>query len=153
MKKIAAVLCSLLCAALALFAFAACSNDEPQEIKLSFDRQEAYFTGSTPLYPIAGETPTEGDTVESAVIVISSDISARMVLALEYDEGQQDIPGLVISVNGAPAADLRDGMTLYTSPQAETQANVSVQIYLENDSPTANAGKTLTFSFELSVME
>lgn len=152
MKKIIALLCAL-CAACAFVAFSACKDDKPQQVNLNFDRQEAYFTSSTPLYPIAGTIPSQGDTVERADVVISSDIAVRMVLSLEYDEGQADLPGLMISVNGTAAMDMEDGMILYTSPEAETQTTVSLAIYLANGSPSSNKGKTLGFSLALSALE
>lgn len=151
MKKIIVLLCAM-CAACAFVALSAC-KDKPQQVNLNFDRQEAYFTSSTPLYPIAGTIPSQGDTVERADVVISSDIAVRMVLSLEYDEGQADLPGLMISVNGTAAMDMEDGMILYTSPEAETQTTVSLAIYLANGSPSSNKGKTLGFSLALSALE
>lgn len=152
MKKIVAAL--LLGAACAAAVASGCVKDgEEKQISLSFDKQTAYFTSQTELYPIAGETPAEGDAVESAVVTISADMAVRMALKVIYDEGQEDIPGLVVSVNGASATDFADGMTLYLSPKAETQARISLQIYLESDSPVSNAGKTLGFSLELTEAE
>lgn len=149
-KKLAALTFAAVCA---LGLAAGCGDGEKQPITLSFDSQTAYFTSQTELYPIAGEVPADGDAVESATVRISSDAAVRMVLRVVYDEGQQDIPGLVVSVNGGTASDFADGMALYTSPKAETSAEVGLQIWLGKDSPAANAGRTLGFSLELSALE
>ena len=149
-KKLAALTFAAVCA---LGLAAGCGDGEKQPITLSFDSQVAYFTSQTELYPIEGEVPAEGDAVESATVRISSDAAVRMVLKVIYDEGQQDIPGLVVSVNGGTASDFTDGMALYTSPKAETSAEIGLQIWLEKDSPITNAGRTLGFSLELSALE
>lgn len=147
---------ALLCIPAALCMLTACTPYEsarPQEITLSFDKTEAYFQSTTPLYPIMGDTPAEGDPVESATVVMNSDIAVRMVLTLKYDEGQAAIPGLVVSVNDGAAIDFTDGAVLYTGAEAQTSCTLSLEIYLEKDSPVENAGKSLGFSLELSALE
>ena len=84
MKKILVFLTVVL-----LFAFVGCNSDTPQqkEIILSFDSQTAYFASETPLYPIAGETPAEHDSTETATIVISANEASKMRLEMTNTGG------------------------------------------------------------------
>ena len=129
-------------------------GEQPQEITLSFGQDTAYFTGRTELYPVSGEEPATDDPVERATVTINASGAAKMQLSLEYVQGMQDIRGLVISANGGAAADVENGMVLYTSAAAETTATIEVEIYLEQSATYEDtAGKTLQFVFVLEQVE
>ena len=123
------------------------SGGKDKEIKLSFDKNTAYFTSQVALSPIAGEVPAEGDAAERATVTITVENAERIRLCVEYEEGQSGIEGLMIAVDGE-VKDLTDGVVRYEGePQAER--SFSVVIYLEKDAPITSAGKTLSFSFVL----
>ncbi len=146
----------LIAALLAVFALAGCNinaDKEPQKIELRFGQEEAYFTGKTDLYPIAGEYPEGEDAVDSAEVTLLAEPAAQLRLSLRYVEGQEDIEGLAVSVNGGPAAAVEDGMILYNGAEKEGEAVVLVRFWLEKDSPYSNAGKQLRFVFVLSAAE
>lgn len=154
MKRRIAALFVLVLALIAAF-IVGCVDDThgPQEIELSFDKDTAYFTSQTELYPIKGEEPADEDPTENATVKISADVAVRMVLTVRYEENQQYLEGLMVIVNGGSAQEFTDGTVLYISDTAETQAEVDLTIYLEKGSPVTNAGKTLSFELELSALE
>lgn len=123
------------------------SGGKDKEIKLSFDKNTAYFTSQVALSPIEGETPAEGDAAERATVTISAENAERICLSVEYEEGQSEIEGLMIAVDGE-AKELTDGAVLYEG-EPQSEHSFSVVIYLEKDAPITSAGKTLSFSFVL----
>lgn len=146
MKKLAILLLSLL----VVFAAVGCNDDgKKQEIILTFGGDSAYFTGTTSLYPIAGETPVAGESFESATVILKSDTATKMALSIDYAEGIEDIEGLMIRVDGTAQA-MKDDLVLYESTVEETEKQLSVEIYLKHDAPTTVRGKTLEFYFVLS---
>ena len=148
MKKILVFLAAVL-----LFAFVGCNSDTPKEIVLSFDSQTAYFASETTLYPIAGETPAEQDSTETATIIISANEASKMRLEMT-NTGDTTIEGLMVRVNeGTPIAFDQETVILYESASAETSATLLVEIYLAADTPASSANKTLTFSLQLSYEE
>lgn len=123
------------------------SGGKDKEIKLSFDKSTAYFTSQVALSPIAGEVPAEGDAAERATVTITAENAERIRLCVEYEEGQSEIAGLMIAVDGE-AKDLTDGVVLYEG-EPQSEHSFSVVIYLGKDAPITSAGKTLSFSFIL----
>lgn len=127
-----------------------CEDSSEQKVGLSFDRSTAYFEGKAELYPVAGDTPADSDTAERAVITVRSDEAVTMQLTLSFAENSETIDGLAVIVNGAAPISVTDGMQLYVSAVAETQAEISLVFFIKKDAPLSDRGKTLQFVFELS---
>lgn len=130
-----------------------CKESSEQKIGLSFDRSTAYFEGQSALYPIAGDTPADGEAVERAVVTVRSDKAVEMSLTISFAENSDVIEGLAVVVNGAAPAPVTDGMQLYRSDTAETQAEISLTFFIRKDAPLTDRGKTLQFVFALSEWE
>lgn len=127
-------------------------ENTPQDktITLQFDQQTAYFTGSSPLYAIAGDLPAEGDFVERATVKLTASDDVKMQLKLVYGNGSVDIPDLMVQVNGGTPIAVRDGAILYTSQEEEKEATLSVVFYLTKDAGAQSMQKTLRFALELN---
>ena len=150
MKKIVL----LVFAFLLLLAPAGCSNpDSPQQVELSFGSETAYFSGQEELYPIAGDTPAEGDAVEEAAVTLRAQPAAVLVLTLQYAEGAQTLDGLMVKVDGNAPVAVSDGMTLYQSAGAESEKQVTLVFYLSHEAPLSDRGKSLNFNLVLHEAE
>ena len=147
MKKIAA--CSILLLFVLLFAIG-CDTPKKQEkpLELSFDKQTAYFTSTTELSPIDGETPTSGDAVERATVILTASESVRMRLVMTRT-GEVKVSGLCVRVNGNTVSEFEDTLVLYTSANAEQRAEVTIELWLKANTPATEAGKTMAFELTL----
>ena len=122
MKKIVL----LVFAFLLLLAPAGCSNpDSPQQVELSFGSETAYFSGQEELYPIAGDTPAEGDAVEEAAVTLRAQPAAVLVLTLQYAENAQTLDGLMVKVDGNAPVAVSDGKETVGAPVPENAASTS----------------------------
>jgi hypothetical protein len=120
-----------------------------KEIVLSFDKAEAYFMSSVALLPIEGETPSAGDSVERATVKIAADAPVALRVSVEFTEGQSEIEGLKIAVNGS-VFNFEDKAVIFTSAGEITEAELSVTVFLNKDADISVKGKTLSFRFVLS---
>lgn len=128
------------------------SPTEEKNISLSFDNAEAYFTGSVPLYPIAGETVADEDTAERAKVKLIADEAAYFQLKLVYVGNQEDIDGLMITVDGGNAVAVKNGITLYSGVELEKERTLDITLYLDKNASYTEAGRSLEFVFELSIV-
>lgn len=150
MKK--RILTLLLCFVI-FFSLMGCKKEVPEKIVLSFDRAEAYFSGSVELYPITGVVLTDNDVYEEAEVILRATVATRMCLSIGFAEQTDIIEGLMIKVGETGAKQMLDGVILYESNTEETEAVLNIKIYLSKDSPDTNKGKTFTFNFVLSQIE
>ncbi len=142
MKKFCILLAVLFAAILA-----GCGADA-EEIILTFDRSEAYFSGNAALVPIAGETPAVGEICDEQTVTLRASEPVRMRLILEYAEESSDIEGLRIVV-GERVFSVSNGLELYLSAREETEAKVLLKFFLAKDAPESVKGKKLIFTLAL----
>ena len=128
-------------------------TSQQRTITLQFDKENAYFVGSTPLTAISGDLPSDGDNVETATIKLTASEATLMQLRIVYDENSVDIPCLMVRVNEGEPMAVSDGVVLYTSQQKETEATLSVVFYLSKDAGAQSSQKTLSFQLELKGAE
>lgn len=128
-------------------------NKNGNEIVLSFDKTEAYFSASTALLPIKGETLSSADRFEMASIVIRANEAVKMQLSVKLIKENANVTGIMIMTGSGDAVGLENGLVLYESASEETEATVVVTIYLAKDAPTSLKGETIDFQFALTYWE
>lgn len=142
---------SLLFFLVILVVFSACGGTEQTDkIKLSFDKNTAYFSSQIKLAPIAGCKPQKTDKYESAKITVMAENAEVIQLRAEIIGEQTQIEGLKIGVDGNEK-DFISGVILFEgSLNGEKEKTFEVTIYLSKDTPITMAGKQLTFNFVLN---
>lgn len=131
-----------------------CAKPKPKTpIALSFDKNEAYFCSSVPLYPIGGEALAGADVYENASIVISASKKVKLRLTISIEGEQTEYRGVSMLVEDREIVALCDKTVLYESAEPELEKQLNIKIYVENNAPIALKGIEIKFYFVLSYEE